>query len=174
MLFKKPDYKYYYGSYLETFIGQQYKWLCTNLKLNTIAIDLGAQTGDSAFYMLQQGIKYIAAFEPDKQAYSQLYKNITRFNAQNYIKAFFDSAPEPFIFPSDKPTILKCDIEGAEYKVFSKKAILKNIYKIQIEYHNAPQDISHILKSKGFKVKTDIPYAKTPYGTDIGWIYAWK
>jgi len=46
------DYKYAYYSFTETFIMQQYKWLVSDLKENTIALDFGAQAGDSAFYLL--------------------------------------------------------------------------------------------------------------------------
>jgi len=61
-------WKYAYYSFVETFVEEQYRWLSMGLKEHTTVFDLGAQAGDSAFYLLNNNedkIDKIYAYEPD-------------------------------------------------------------------------------------------------------------
>jgi len=173
----KINYQYLYNSFVETFVQQQYRWLVQNLKPNTTAIDFGAQAGDSTFYLLYEGkgkIKEIWAYEPDDSFYTLFYKNIELTNVRD-IMPMHIKAPEPFELLRIKDNIIiKCDIEGAEHKVFTKDADLTGVYKIQLEYHGGPKDLPEVFRSKGFKVKVDKPWAIDPILGDVGWLYAWR
>ena len=62
----------------ETFIGQQYKWLVTDLRPKTVAIDIGAFIGDSAIYLAMfDKIKEIHAYEPFPETYKRAAQNIS-------------------------------------------------------------------------------------------------
>lgn len=61
----------------ETFIEQQYKWLITSIRPNTMAIDIGAFIGDSAIYLaMNKEIKQIDAYEPFPDLYYRAKQNI--------------------------------------------------------------------------------------------------
>jgi len=173
----KINYQYLYNSFVETFVQQQYHWLVQNLKPNTTAVDFGAQSGDSAFYLLYEGkgkIKEIWAYEPDNSFYTLFYKNIELTNVRDIIPMHI-KAPEPFEPLRKKDNIIiKCDIEGAEHKVFTKDADLTGVYKIQLEYHGGPKDLPDVFRSKGFKVKVDKPWVADTNLGDVGWLYAWR
>jgi len=174
----KINYQYLYNSFVETFVKRQYHWLVQNLKPYTIAIDFGAQAGDSAFYLFYEGkgkIKEVLAYEPDKTFFDLLVQNIEFAHAQTVIKPIPHIAPEPFINTENKKNIIiKCDIEGAEHRVFTKDADLTEVYKLQIEYHGTSRNLPRILKSKGFKVKVGGPWTIDPVLGDVGWLYAWR
>jgi hypothetical protein len=166
---------------VETFIEVQYRWLVKDLKPDTVAYDFGAQTGDSTAYLLQNGVIHVIAYEPDRNFFNVLCEIMKRAKFLSSTTLCNTTAPEPFqkkdAIPesiSNKPIIIKCDIEGAEHKVFTKDANLDNVYKLQIEYHGGPKAIPDILKSKGFNVKVDKPWTHDPNLGDVGWIYAWK
>ena len=171
----KTYYQYLYNSFVETFVQQQYRWLVQSLKPNTTAIDFGAQAGDSAFYLFYEGkgkIKEILAYESDDNFFALLSRNIELTNVWN-ILPIHAKAPEPFRKTKDN-TIIKCDIEGAEHKVFTKDADLTGVYRIQLEYHGGPKDLPEVFKSKGFKVKVDKPWTADPILGDVGWLYAYR
>ena len=171
----KTHYQYLYDSFVETFVLQQYRWLVQNLKPSTTAIDFGSQAGDSAFYLLYEGkgkIKEIWAYEPDDAFFALLYKNIQFANVRNIVPLHI-KAPEPLVRTKDN-TIIKCDIEGAEHKVFTKDTDLTGVYKIQLEYHGGTRDLPKVFKSKGFKVKVDKPWTIDPNLGEVGWLYAWR
>jgi len=171
----KTHYQYLYNSFVETFVQQQYHWLVQNLKPDTSAIDYGAQAGDSAFYMLYEGkgkIKEILAIEPDNYFFDLLSKNIELANVWN-ILPIHAKAPEPIVRIKYN-TIIKCDIEGAEHKLFTKDADLTGVYKIQLEYHGGVRDLPKVFESKGFKVKVDKPWTIDPNLGEVGWLYAWR
>ena len=178
----KINYQYLYNSFVETFVQQQYRWLVQNLRPNTTAIDLGAQAGDSTFYLFYKGkgrIEEIWAYEPDDTFFALLYKNIQLTNIKHRIPNIIPlhiKAPEPFIrdLGNKKNIIIKCDIEGAEHNVFTKYADLTEVYKIQLEYHGGPKDLPDVFRSKGFKVKIDKPWTIDPVLGDVGWLYAWR
>jgi len=174
----KINYQYLYNSFVETFVKRQYRWLVQNLKPHTVAIDFGAQAGDSAFYLFYEGkgkIKEVLAYEPDKTFFDLLVQNIEFAHAQTVIRAIPHIAPEPFINIENKRNIIiKCDIEGAEHRVFTKDADLTDVYKIQIEYHGSKRALPEVLKSKGFKVKVGGPWIVDPVLGDVGWLYAWR
>ena len=170
-------WKYVYNSFVETFIEEQYKWLSMGLKEHTIVFDLGAQAGDSAFYLLNNNedkIDKIYAYEPDTDFYNLLHENLEKIH-NNRIEPIFAKAPEPFKFEQKvKNIIIKCDIEGAEHNVFTKDADLDNVYKIQIEYHGGPKNLENVLKNKDFNAKVEPPRVFIEGLGDIGWIYVWR
>ena len=171
----KADYEYYYNSMRETFFDEQYKWLVQSLKPHTIAIDMGAQTGDSAIYLLQHGIKSMICYEPDETAYSLLKKNLLGRSAK--FRLFNRNVQEPFWpIPGtyENPIIIKCDVEGAEHRIFTKESVLEGVYRIQIEYHNGAQQLPKVLKSKGFHVKVEKPWTISDSLGEVGWLYAWR
>jgi FkbM family methyltransferase len=63
--------------------------------------------------------------------------------------------------------VIKCDIEGAEKTIF-KRADLRQVYAIQLEYHNCKDDVLRVLSSKGFKTRCTFRPADHPL------ICAWK
>ena len=171
----KTHYQYLYNSFVETFVQQQYRWLVQNLKPDTSAIDFGAQAGDSAFYLLYEGkgkIKEILAYEPDNNFFALLSRNIGLANVWNILPIRV-KAPEPFRKTKDN-TIIKCDIEGSEHKVFTKDADLTGVYRIQLEYHGGARDLPKVFESKGFKVKVNKPWTIDPNLGEVGWLYAYR
>lgn len=63
----------------ETFKEEQYKWLVTDLKPNTFAVDIGAFVGDSAMYLaMNQNITHIEAYEPFPDTYERAKANIIK------------------------------------------------------------------------------------------------
>jgi FkbM family methyltransferase len=50
-----------------------------------------------------------------------------------------------------KGVIIKCDVEGAEVDVLADSA-LRNVYAIELEYHDTREKVVEILNSKGFRV----------------------
>lgn len=64
---------------------------------------------------------------------------------------------------SDKRhVVLKCDVEGAEYGIFkdADAKILAEVYRVQIEFHNYPQDLSSMLNAAGFDMKVELKNQK--------------
>jgi len=73
-----------------------------------------------------------------------------------------------------KNVIIKCDTEGSEHDIFTAETNLKNVYRMQIEYHHGPRNLPSILKSKGFKVKVKkVTHPESKVG-EVGWIFAEK
>jgi len=167
------DYQYYYNSMRETFFDEQYRWLMQRLKPHTIAIDMGAQIGDSAIYMLQHGIKRIVCYEPEKVTFRLLEENLRE---KAFCMLYNEKVPEPYLNnPQNKENvIIKCDVEGAEHRIFTEKSDLSFVYRIQIEYHHGPQKLPEVLKDKSFMVKVEKPRVIGQNLGEVGWIYAWK
>jgi FkbM family methyltransferase len=76
--------------------------------------------------------------------------------------------------------VIKCDIEGEEYKLFDADIDLSKVYAIIMEYHYGLGQIVENLKAKGFKVTYTEP-VRTPHilprpksikEYDTGYIYA--
>ncbi|MEM3416392.1 MAG: hypothetical protein QW719_03580 [Candidatus Micrarchaeaceae archaeon] len=168
----KPDYEYYYNSFVETFAKQQYAWLAQYAEYCAEAYDLGAQTGDSAIYLAMQGYTHIYCYEPDAEAFNRLKEISNMLKLKTQIELFNQKAPEPFKPRSNKQYVIKCDVEGAEHRIFTEDADLANCMALQIEYHHGPQKLQDILRAKGFTVKVDKPWAKTKDLGEVGWIYA--
>jgi FkbM family methyltransferase len=74
---------------------------------------------------------------------------------------------------NSKHIIIKCDCEGAEHQIFNGKNNLKDVYRIQIEYHNGLRDLQKNLEAQGFKCTTKGIKADKALG-QCGWVYAWK
>ncbi|MEM3416348.1 MAG: hypothetical protein QW719_03355 [Candidatus Micrarchaeaceae archaeon] len=178
---QQPNYEYYYNSFVETFAKQQYAWLAQYAEYCTEVYDLGAQTGDSAMYLAISGYIHIYCYEPDAEAFKRLKANV--FNKKilsipkskvgvSQIELFNQKAPEPFKPRSTKQYVIKCDVEGAEHKIFTEDADLDKCLALQIEYHHGPQKLPEILKAKGFDVKVDKPWTITKDLGEVGWLYA--
>ncbi|MEM3839087.1 MAG: hypothetical protein QXF01_00705 [Candidatus Micrarchaeaceae archaeon] len=176
---QQPAYEYYYNSFVETFAKQQYAWLAQYAEYCSGVYYLGAQPGYSAIYLAMQGYMRIYCYEPDAIAFERLKANT--FNKINLplkskktarTEGFNEKAPELFKPRSNKSYIIKCDVEGAEHKIFTEDVDLANRIALQIEYHNGPQKLPTVLEAKGFAVKVDKPQDKTKDLGDVGWIYA--
>jgi hypothetical protein len=70
-----------------------------------------------------------------------------------------------------KNSIIKMDVEGDETKIL-KNSVLKNAYKIMIEYHNTIEECVEILKKQGFR--TSIKDDHLEKGMRLGYIKAWR
>ncbi|MDE1864962.1 MAG: hypothetical protein KGH77_06090, partial [Candidatus Micrarchaeota archaeon] len=95
---------------------------------------------------------------------------INKYVHGNLVKIYNRKAELSQIRPN---TIIKCDIEGAEHKLFTYEADLSNVYKMQIEYHFGLKKLPTILKAKGFKIMTH-KAANTITAGEYGWIHAWR
>ena len=65
--------------------------------------------------------------------------------------------------------------EGAEHAIFNDNLEkgLKNVYRIQIEYHYGLKGLDRKLRDYGFKVEAE----KRLYDEklkEVGWLYAWR
>ena len=70
----------------ETFVEQAYYWLVSNLKENTVAVDIGAYKGESSIYLaMSQKVKRVIALEPMADTFEQAKKNIMRSPYKNKI-----------------------------------------------------------------------------------------
>jgi len=175
-------YKYYYDSMVETFMENQYFWLLNNLPINKpiVLVDLGAQVGDSAIYLLQNlNIKRAHLFEIDKNAIKLGIENITKAGVQS--RAFYRGDAldvfDKIQFSGKYNYILKCDLEGVEHKIFTEenKDYLSHFCRMQIEYHHGAQKIPKILRSiKGFEVKVEDPWTNDLVLGKVGWLYVKK
>lgn len=80
----------------ETFIQEQYAWLVENLKPDTVAVDIGANIGDSAIYLaMNPNIKEVWAFEPYPGTFERLRQNIGQSIRKDKIKIFNEAIGEP-------------------------------------------------------------------------------
>ncbi len=68
--------------------------------------------------------------------------------------------------------VIKCDCEGDEIKIF-KGADLRNVYRIELKYHNTRREMLRMLTLKGFKATVKFG-RKGIFWKDIGFICAWK
>jgi len=132
----------------ETFIDQNYKWLCANLKPDTVAIDIGANIGDSAIYLaMHNEIKKVIAFEPFPSLYSQAMENVKR--------AGF----------SDKVQLNNKGVGGAKNKIHIPKGYTADVYSSAARYKKRSDnegieittldDLLGSIKSKNIIIKCD-------------------
>jgi FkbM family methyltransferase len=75
-------FKYAYGSILEIFDNEDYKFL--NVQ-NKSVLDIGAFVGDSPIYFILKGAKKVYAIEPHPDAYNEMLENIKLNNMENKI-----------------------------------------------------------------------------------------
>ncbi|MDE1767109.1 MAG: FkbM family methyltransferase [Thaumarchaeota archaeon] len=185
----------------EVFIQQPYLWLFNKIKPKTTLLDIGAFIGDSAIYFGQSNkVNNILSFEPIKSSYNEALKNIDKSPFKGKIK-IYNAAVSNFkgkitvpskgfghtklndkaehsvnvidlnsITKGIKNIAIKCDVEGMEIEIF-KNANLKNVYAIQIEYHDTRELLTSILKSKGFKINIKDRRSDALYD-DIGYVCA--
>lgn len=195
----------------ETFIEDQYRWLVTGIKPNTVVLDIGANVGDSTVYLARcQNVKKVYAYEPYPILFQEAKRNcalsrlsdkiilrnagISNFDGNLHIPKFepanagsklkiFKSGMRVKIYSintvlnyirglTTHEIIIKSDCEGEEYKIFGQNIDLRNVKRMQIEYHSGPKDIPKILRSNGFTVKVKKPRIGNLSSGGIGWIYA--
>lgn len=186
-----------YNILIETFVSQQYLWLAQRLKPNTLVIDIGAHCGDSAIYLAQQpNVKRVLAYDnyppvyerakhmlakakPDVQSkIAYQLAEITNTKACKEQKGFSVWIPklplkEILAHHKGKPIIIKCDCEGAEHTIFDDEYedLLKNVYRIQIEYHGGVRDLEKNITRYGFKTIATMQLKDKKLG-EVGWVYA--
>ncbi len=66
-----------------------------------------------------------------------------------------------------KNVMIKSDVEGAEYQIFSHPADLKEVYAVQLEYHKGYAKIQDFFEKAGFKCTHDSK-------VDLGYLSAFK
>jgi FkbM family methyltransferase len=75
-----------------------------------------------------------------------------------------------------KNVVIKCDCEGEEYKIFKElsKEVLKECYKIQIEFHRGVRDLQEVLSVCGFETKIEFKSDSNFGVNSLGYIYGWR
>ncbi len=136
-----------------------------------VYIDLGAYNGDTVaeFLKYSRGYKNIVAVEPDRRNFRKLSKNTEnlenirlinavvwnsntqvcfsaksgRQSAVNPTGDMIDAVCVDLMPESNDATIIKMDIEGAEYEVLkgSKNTIMKNAPKLMISLYHRNEDM---------------------------------
>lgn len=162
-----------YATMRETFMYEQYSWLVSAIRPKTIAIDIGASIGDTAIYLAKQkGIEKTVGFEPDERRFKEALANVqlSRINNIELHNRPANLEVLNSVLRGDRKYIIKCDCEGAEHELFTSKTKLKNVYRVQIEYHDGVKELPETLESAGFVVKVEKPWTSK----DVGWIKAHK
>ncbi len=91
----------YCRRYLETELAQWHKWYLPSKSIvGKTVLDLGAGSGETAFFYLSHGAKHVIAVEPPGEALQMLRKN-------------FGGDPRVTIVESSVD-LIKSDIEGSE------------------------------------------------------------
>ncbi len=185
-----------YNTLLETFVTEQYLWLVQGLKPHTVAFDIGGHCGDSSIYLAQhKDIDTVFAYDNNEEVFNrarpilqvaraQVREKITYSLAEitNTAHAKSDfAAGEPklslkgLLEKEKKKIIIKCDCEGAEHTIFNDdlEKGLRNVYRIQIEYHYGLKGLDKKLKDYGFKVETENRLYDEKL-KEVGWLYAWR
>ena len=177
---KQRIFEYYKDSlFLHEIFGEQiYYWLSKRLRSDTTLIDLGANMGDTASYFtLFPQVKLLIGYECDQRTYERaldfLKKNPYSGKIKLYRKEVGREITLNEILEGHKRIAIKCDIEGAEHKIFTDEADLSNVYAIQMEYHYNLQRLPAVLRSKGFKVETK-QWKRNAEMKRIGDLRAWR
>ena len=129
----------------ETFVQQQYRWLTSDLRPGTTAIDIGANIGDSAIYLAMcQEIKRVHAYGPYPYAFNQAVRNVRGsglafkvklYNAGIYDRCGFISIPQKL--RSGLGSQIKNYKAGRRIRIYDLNTVLKGkknvILKIDVE-----------------------------------------
>lgn len=84
------------GVLTETFLEEQYYWLVEELRPDTIAIDVGANMGDSAIYFaMQPDIAKVYAYEPYPNLYEKLKSYTDKSIRKSKIEIFNMAVSKP-------------------------------------------------------------------------------
>lgn len=124
-----------------TFIDQQYEWLCNDLRPLTTAIDIGANIGTTSIYLaMRKEIQKILAYEPYPYLYNQALSNILRsgftdkitlFNCGIGLKSSVVHIPENHAAGIDSP--LKDFGKGKKIDIVALNQILKGLHNVVIK-----------------------------------------
>jgi FkbM family methyltransferase len=78
------------------------------------------------------------------------------------------------ILEGKKNVVLKCDCEGQEYEIFDcvNSDIMKEVYRVQIEFHDGVGNLAGRLSACGFVVHVRNKVVEN--GKRIGYVYAYK
>jgi hypothetical protein len=166
-------------NYREIFLDQTYKWLYERIKPNTLLLDIGASIGDTAIYFsMNLNVKEVWSYEADDKRYRKLLESIvhSRFSKIRPFHSRVQSLQDVLskVVYQNAPVAIKCDVEGDEYKLFTKETQLRNVYAIMLEYHFGYRRLEAVLKDKGFTVS----HTKARQGTlrmkEVGMLTAIK
>jgi len=154
-----------------TFIDQQFEWLCQDLKPLTTAIDIGANIGEATIYLaMHKEIIKILAYEPSPDLYAHAVANVKRSGLEHKIKLVnSEIGPLENILKGLKNVIIKSD---TAYAKIEDTTDLSEVYRLQIKYHEGVQRLEKILEKKGFGVKTK--RTEIEVVGDCGFVYARK
>jgi hypothetical protein len=150
-----------------------------------VVVDIGTYVGDTPlYYLVAGGARKVYGYALDKKYYDESQRLVKENGLAKRIKIFNQAiTPQninrlPFIRKL-KDASLKCDIEGAEYKVFEAitDETLSHFKSIHIEYHYGYKPLVARLEEAGFSVEHTEPYYQinllSGYGTTVqGDIYA--
>ena len=129
-----------YYAMKETFIADQYNWLLNNLNKKSIAVDIGANIGDSAIYFARnKNVKLVYAYEPFPILYKEAKKNISLAKSKK-IKLFNAGICSsnkdimiPDMYPAHEGSIIKNYNKGIKIHIYDINYILKNIRNLHTE-----------------------------------------
>ncbi len=169
-----------YEIFVEVFFREDYKFLKDKITTNpkTFVIDIGSFVGESAVYFLSNKAEFVYCFERNQTNINMFNANIKDTNYFNKIKLFQVDLENPEVlnnlfetFDINNKYLIKSDIEGGEYDVFTSNINLEKINAIQIEYHpplNKLAGLIEILKNKGFICIVE----QNSLNENLGFIYA--
>jgi hypothetical protein len=164
-------------AYREIFKNQVYKWLYDRITPNTLLLDIGANIGDTAIYFaMNKNVREVWSYECDNKTYARLEETLKHsgFNKRVSPHHMKVTSLDEILSKATKPVAIKCDIEGGEYKLFTKDVDLSKVYAIMMEYHSGLNPIVQNLKAKGFKVSYTEPTQFTLKFREAGYLSAWK
>ena len=160
----------------EVFIDNHYSFLDVKGK---DVVDVGAYIGDTAVYFALNGANHVYAFEPDPNRYKLAKRNIGANKLNNKITLFDSGIGQSYSINSLikdyhlSNAVIKMDCEGCEYNAISNTTFsdLKQIRKLQIEYHRGYKSLESKFKKAGFTVRHTIPVLGER-GSALGMLFA--
>lgn len=171
------------GCYREIFVDQVYYWLYKRIKPDTTVLDIGAFMGDTAIYfaMNPNTIKVIS-YEPNPHSISEFRRYTARCPPPQKDKIALVKSGIYTTHELNKELrrfnkiALKVDVDGLEHGLehglFANELDLKNVYAIEMEYHDNKGTLKKVLQSKGFKVEMS-PLMSNPE-RKMGLLKGWK
>ncbi|MGC8676290.1 MAG: FkbM family methyltransferase [Candidatus Micrarchaeia archaeon] len=79
-----------------TFLEEDYFWLASGLKPNTVVLDIGAYVGDTAIYFaMQDNVSEVRAYEPYPAVFETLRQNVEKSRRKAKIKLFNNAIGKP-------------------------------------------------------------------------------
>ncbi len=176
--FNNKDLKFYgikegNGDFVGIFINNEYEFLNPN---ECAVIDIGANIGDSAIYMIMNNAKKVVSLEPYPYSYNLALKNIELNNLKDRITLINGGYGKDSIIKIDENKItdagtdLVFSNEGKEIQLYSLKKIIKDfnldgdlLLKMDCEgceYNLLNEDSETLKKFKRIQIEYHYGYEK--------------